>query len=92
MMLKFNEGTIKTQITAFQDAHDRKPYIICSEETYKLLSTEYSSDINGEGVSWIPFSTNASITLSTNKKKFYYHSGCKVFFDDGLKVGDIIFA
>lgn len=94
MKISFDKAVIDRQIQAFKDMHNRDPYLICSEKTfYALPETKNEKYIT---------IFNNSIMLSNGNEpeskgreehdanKVYITS--KVFIDNGLEVGEIIFA
>lgn len=87
MTLKFNEESINTQITAFKDAHDRNPYIICSKKTYELFPECERIEHNG----FIHLSYN-ELHINGSNNTYHIYKDCKVFIDDELEIGEVIFA
>lgn len=86
MKLNFGSEELKSRITYFVYDNGRKPYLICSEETYSLVETDAYERLTKVMTDF----DNA--LMGKPKEEKYHYCGCTVFFDNTLPVGEVIIA
>lgn len=89
MKLSFDNEELKNRIMYFIKDNGRKPYLICSEETYELMSKTDEDELFARLMNMTD-----NLYPKTSNKDLPRNSfcGCLVFLDKSLPVGEVIIA
>ena len=95
MKMNFDKEIFTRQVLAFREANNRYPYIICSKKTKECFPEKL--DIIPVPTMYINY-CNIDTTLSTAsnkdeqpKESYEMYSGCKVYIDNTLDYGEVVF-
>ena len=88
MKLTFDENAIDIQIKAFKLTNNRCPYVICSKSTYEMMPISKKCGYDMSAVLYFPQEPDHKNPVEPD----YRYNNCKVFFDNDLPIGEVIFA
>lgn len=85
--IKFDEDKAKRCINAYYDMHKEYPYLICNDETEKILPSIPSTDITT--ISTTNYICIKDLVENPSKPRTKRWNNAKVLIDNELKFGEV---
>ena len=85
--IKFDEDKAKKCIDAYYDVHGKYPYLICNEETEKMLPT-YTQTVTVHDTGYVSISGVVTVADQVKQKTKRWNNA-KVLIDNELEFGEV---